>query len=465
MRVSLCRTKSPHLCSKLHALLTEHFPQHEFILSEDQDTEELSSNDPAVDLRILYGPLSDQDSSLCAKHSCLYLFEQDDIESIGTAIRSGLAYIAVDDQAVWLDLIGQFIDDPEKLPKQSKSDLEGFVPRMTLSLEARILAISPLMGRLLMLDPERWKHKSFFELFPARREKWPYIRHALSQGAKVEGNLDPFVPPDGRIRFLDWRMDQIADDQVMLRVVDRSAEHNWQQRSEMLLEDLHQSSENLRRVVHATSHDLKEPLRTIGNFVQLLQHRYSDVVQDDGRVYINYAVEGVAKLWRLLDRLGEYVNLDEHHTRKTSIRFDELLDQVEQQLEDLIVPRKVRIDRGDLPKALEAAPAQISLLFQHLISNAIRYNDKEQPEVEISAVEEKNQWYFTVSDNGLGIPVDWRDKVFVLFKRLHVEEEAPGSGMGLAFCKRIVELHGGRIWFDSVPRKGTAFHFTLPKRA
>lgn len=229
---------------------------------------------------------------------------------------------------------------------------------------------------------------------------------------------------------------------------------------ERRMEELARSNAELTIFAHVASHDLREPLRTVASNVQLMERRLGDADDPAIRRSMAYAVEGVRKLDELITDLLEYSRAN--HPRRVDVDADRALLEAIDQLRSAIDEAGARVERSELPR-VTADPAGLVQLFQNLVSNAIKYRDPDRPlHVRIGAVRRGPLWVFEVADNGRGFERSAADRVFVVFERLHPDDGIPGTGIGLAICRRIVESHGGRIWAESEPGRGSVFRFTLP---
>jgi signal transduction histidine kinase len=228
------------------------------------------------------------------------------------------------------------------------------------------------------------------------------------------------------------------------------------------LTDLERSNTELEQFAYVASHDLQEPLRMVSSYTQLLGERYGDQLDEKAKKFINYAVDGAVRMQQLIHDLlsfsrvttrgAEFQVLDSHAALGTAIA----------NLGEAIRDAGALVTNDDLPQ-VAADQIQLAQVFQNLISNAIKFRGQRQPLIHVSARQEDAHWLFSVKDNGIGIDPRYKDKVFVIFQRLHTREEYPGTGIGLALCQRIVQRHGGAIWFDSKPGEGSTFYFTFPK--
>lgn len=227
--------------------------------------------------------------------------------------------------------------------------------------------------------------------------------------------------------------------------------------------DLHKKNKELEQFSYTISHDLKEPLRMVRNFMGLLERKYGSQLDEKAHTYIHYATNGAQRMSQSIDDLLEYSRIGRLYTNIETIDVTLLIDDIMAFINTKETPNKVKIEYSSLPR-IKAIPICMKLLFQNLISNGIKYQPKSQKaEITISAKEQDQYWEFAVTDNGIGIEDDYKEEIFNLFKRLHTRDQYPGNGMGLAISKKIVNQHNGDIWVSSQPGKGSTFYFTLKK--
>jgi light-regulated signal transduction histidine kinase (bacteriophytochrome) len=238
------------------------------------------------------------------------------------------------------------------------------------------------------------------------------------------------------------------------RVADRTAE--LAERAK----DLARSNSELQQFAYVASHDLQEPLRMVASFTQLLAKRYADKLDDDARDFINYAVDGARRMQTLISDLLSYSRVGTQGKPLVPTDVDAVLNNVLGSLQYAIEESGAAISHDYLPRVM-ADPVQLGQLFQNLLANAIKFRGEAPPRVHISAARDGNHWKIAVRDNGIGIAQEHADRIFVIFQRLHTKTEYPGTGIGLAICKKIVERHGGRIWIEPSPGGGTTFCFTI----
>ncbi|QLK26866.1 ATP-binding protein [Natrinema zhouii] len=241
---------------------------------------------------------------------------------------------------------------------------------------------------------------------------------------------------------------------------------NYQlERQNRLLEQtqrqLEESNQRLEQFAYAASHDLQEPLRMVSSYLELIERRYGDELDEDGEEFLDYAIDGSERMKEMIEGLLEYSRVDTQGEPFEPVDLDEVLANVRKDLELQIEETQTTIETDELPR-VEGDESQLRQLFQNLLSNAIEYTGDEAPRIDVSAERDTEEWIISVRDNGIGIDPEDQDRVFEVFQRLHSQEEHSGTGIGLALCKRIVERHGGEIRIDSAPGEGTTFTFSLP---
>ncbi len=223
---------------------------------------------------------------------------------------------------------------------------------------------------------------------------------------------------------------------------------------------LNRSNKELEQFAYVASHDLQEPLRMVSSFVQLLGDRYRDQLDDKAQKYIHYAVDGAARMQILIQELLAFSRVSTRGLEFTEIDSLRILAEAEDNLRTAIEESGARISHDRLP-IVSGDKAQLVQVFQNLLGNAIKFCRDRSPVIHVGATRRGDSWQFAVRDNGIGIDKQYAEKIFVIFQRLHTREEYPGTGIGLALCRRIVERHGGTIWFESEEGSGSTFFFTL----
>lgn len=263
----------------------------------------------------------------------------------------------------------------------------------------------------------------------------------------VEISLSPFEFEERQCAIA------IVRDVTETRRLDRELKHFNQ--------ELKRSNEELEQFAYVASHDLQEPLRMVTGYTQLLKRRYADKLDHEANEFIDYAVDGVKRMQALINDLLAYSRLSSRGKAFELVDVNEVFRQVCATLRLAIEESRARVTSTPLP-TLMGDRSQLTQLLQNLLSNSLKFRrDGAEPAIAVSSTREGELWRFSVADNGIGIDAAYAEKIFVIFQRLHTRERYPGTGIGLALCKKIVERHGGEIWFESVLGEGTTFFFTL----
>lgn len=228
--------------------------------------------------------------------------------------------------------------------------------------------------------------------------------------------------------------------------------------------ELARSNAELAQFAYVASHDLQEPLRMITNYLQLLERRYGKQVGQEAHEFIAVAVDGAARMQQLIRDLLTYSRVGTRQVVRQPVDLQRILAQVLDNLQIAIQESQAQITAEPLP-TLTVDPTQIGQLFQNLVANAIKFRRIQPPAIHIHSHHDlaRQEWQFAVADNGMGIDPEAFDRIFLIFQRLHTRSEYPGTGIGLAICKKIVDRHGGRLWVESVVGQGSTFHFTIPE--
>jgi two-component system CheB/CheR fusion protein len=261
----------------------------------------------------------------------------------------------------------------------------------------------------------------------------------------------PLMDPQGRVIGASKIIHDISDRKRAEESLARAAE------------DLERSNEDLAQFANIASHDLQEPLRMVSGFLKMLETRYKPQLDDKAGEYIGFAVEGATRMSHLISDLLEYSRVERRGQKFQPADARKALGAALANLQRSIKNAGATVTQDDLP-TVQADPTQLMQLFQNLVGNAIKYRSQDRPcQVHVGVQKKDDQWVFSVRDNGIGIAPEQFDRIFVIFQRLHTRDKYPGTGIGLAICKKIVERHAGKIWVESKLGEGTTFYFTLPR--
>ncbi|MFN8286214.1 MAG: PAS domain S-box protein [Chitinophagales bacterium] len=227
--------------------------------------------------------------------------------------------------------------------------------------------------------------------------------------------------------------------------------------------ELERSNEELERFAYVASHDLQGPLRTIASYMQLLEMRYKDKLDTEASEFITFSVNGAKRMQSLIQDLLSYSRLSSAPKPLATVNIRNVIEVVSNNLDATIQNSNANLIIDEMP-VITGESSQLVQLYQNLLDNALKFIPQgTRPEIRLTAKELEDEWEFGISDNGIGIRNDFKERIFHIFQRLHTDNEYPGTGVGLAICKKITQLHGGRIWFESEPGQGTTFYFTISK--
>lgn len=264
----------------------------------------------------------------------------------------------------------------------------------------------------------------------------------------------------GNFRWFAWVVVASEDYHLYAAARDITERRLAEERMRQQTEELERSNRELQEFAYVASHDLQEPLRLVSTHVQLLERRYRGRLDQDADEFIDFALEGVNRLKGLISDLLSYSKVGTDGKEFTPVEMEAILAHVMDNLHSAVEAHKVIVTHDPLPRVLGNGEQMIQLL-QNLMDNSIKFRGKEAPRVHVGARQLSEKWLFFVRDNGIGIDPQYTERVFALFQRLHSRDDYPGTGIGLAICRKIVERHGGHIWVDSEPGKGATFYFTL----
>ncbi|MBK7871594.1 MAG: PAS domain S-box protein [Saprospiraceae bacterium] len=283
-----------------------------------------------------------------------------------------------------------------------------------------------------------------------------------------------FLPINGKMHYYEGRVSPMSEGEVILAVRNISDQRQTQMELREKLRELDEknkeltayieSNSQLENFAYIASHDLREPVRTIHSFAQLIQKNYNSILDEKGMNYLQFIINGAENMNFLIEDLLTYSRVSSEEIVFESIELPKLVHDVIKNLTSFILENEADIYLSFMPDNIIANRIRIKQLFQNLIVNAIKFHREGlSPKIHISGVDHDEYWLFEMKDNGIGIPPEMQDKIFQLFKKIHRHKQYPGTGIGLALCKRIIEQHGGEIWVESTVGKGSSFYFTIKK--
>lgn len=334
---------------------------------------------------------------------------------------------------------------------------------------------SPNQSDDLLDDPQVFMGKNVEDIFPS------YIAAAILKNiekALKSGDLREFefvMPFEEKLHHYEIRVNAINESEVIAVVRDVS-ERNWAQielqdkireldEKNKVLQNYIDSNLQLENFAYIASHDLREPLRTMGTFAQLLQKKYEGQLDQSAQTYINFVVKSAKDMNNLIEDLLTYSRIETQENVVEEVYLPDLLQEVIGGLEKAIEESEAIIQYENVPPTIVANPHRIKQLFQNLVANAIKFRRQDEaPQVLINSTDLGNFWQFEVRDNGIGVNPEFHDKIFLLFKKLHSRQDFQGTGLGLAICRKVVEQLGGEIWLESEEGKGSSFFFTIRKQ-
>jgi PAS domain S-box-containing protein len=347
------------------------------------------------------------------------------------------------------------------------TDLAGIVQETNQAAQALLQESSQgLVGKPLVIYIAQENRQAFYALLQSLSQDqetrtWeaclqPRTHRSIPVSLTVALMRDPAEGVYGLL----WLLRDITL-QVQLTEQLRTLNVGLETRVQERTADLRRSNEELMQFAYVASHDLQEPLRVITTYIQLLAKRYQNALDAEAEEFIGYVVDGAQRMHRLIQDLLAYSRLQTTERKSEKIPSEQILMNVINDLHETIADTGAVVTHDPLPVVLADA-SQLGRVFQNLLSNACKFRSKLSPHIHVSAVQEGDKWLFSVRDNGIGLDPQHAERIFVIFQRLHTQREYPGTGMGLAICKKILEQHGGRIWVQSTPGTGSTFYFTLP---
>lgn len=417
--------------------------------------EVLKRNGSSVPLILVTGSLGEERAVECLKQGAADYVLKDRLARLPAAVRRAIQQRRLHEERA-----------------QAQRELDQF---FTLSLE--MLCIAGFDGQLKRLNPA-WERVLGFTCEELRAKPVLEFVHPEDRPAAVaefrrllaEGETTWFEircrSKDGSCKWIAVNAAALSDQKLIYAAArDITERKRMEESREKLTKALSRSNAELEQFAYVASHDLQEPLRMVCSYVQLLEKRYRDKLDSTASSYIAFAVDGVKRMQQLIADLLTYSRLTKYDTGVSEAKpvgceagFERSLRNLQSAIEEC----GAVVTHDPLPW-VNASESQLLQLFQNLVGNAIKFRGKQTPKIHVSVKESPGEWTFLVRDNGIGIDARDAERVFRIFQRLHTRDEFPGTGMGLAICKKIVEGHGGRIWVESERGKGSTFCFTIPK--
>lgn len=349
-------------------------------------------------------------------------------------------------------------------------------------LESRFIRVNRAMaGRFGLAEPAGAVGKSDFDFFTAEHAKQAFAdeKEIVRSGNPMVDREEKETWPDGSVTWVSTTKQCLRGKQgEILGTFGLSRDITARKAAEEALEEkageLTRSNRELEQFAYVASHDLQEPLRMIASYTQLLARRYEGKLDKDASEFIGYAVEGATRMQGLINDLLSYSRVGTRGKPFEATDLNEVLARALDNLKITIEDAKATVTSSKLPTVIGDG-GQLIQVVQNLVSNAVKFRGATPPKVHLSAELKpapvvdpaadlpRCEWVFAIKDNGIGIEPQYFERIFVIFQRLHTREQYPGTGIGLAICKKIVERHGGRIWVESIPEQGTTFYFTIPR--
>jgi PAS domain S-box-containing protein len=403
-------------------------------------------------------------------------------------------YLRKDGETVWVDLTVALVRDGEGRPlyeiavfdditerKKADTQLREQTERLQLGQGAARMIIMDwdISGdRLTWSDSPEWlrgpvpacgRYPLFKEQVHA--EDQPHFLAsrnaaiATGRGGSVEFRI---VRTDGEVLWLLSRQRMFVDEsgksvRMLAAMLDISERKHAEQGLKEAHDELARSNAELEQFAYVASHDLQEPLRMVSSYTQLLGKRHGDKLDGDAGEFMAYIVDGAARMKQLIEDLLAYSRVGTRGKEFTLVSMEKVAERARANLRAALEESGVALTHDVLPE-VEGDETQLVQLMQNLIGNAIKFRAGAKPEVRVSSTQKENELAFAVEDNGIGIEPQYFERIFMVFQRLHDKGQYPGTGIGLAICKKVVDRHGGRIWVESAAGKGSRFVFTLPKK-
>jgi PAS domain S-box-containing protein len=346
--------------------------------------------------------------------------------------------------------------------------VEGLPVGVVISTTSgEILEANPAFAAMLGLaSPEDLTRRSFTEFFaqPTMASSW----RSQLEASRTVGNLDVQLRRSDRtriwVRVSSWVVEHgpTRVRQIQSIVEETEEFHTAQAELARRSQALARSNAELEQFAYVVSHDLQQPLGVISSYLELLEGELGDALDGAAKDYLGRAARGAERMQEMVDAVLGYARVDTRGRDFAPVDLNHIIDEVVDEFAESIAASGATVTHDDLPTVM-ADGAQLHQLLRNLVHNALKFVGKGAPRIHVSSTADDDHWEVSVTDNGIGIEPEAAERIFIMFQRLHTQEEYPGTGIGLAICKRIVERHGGRIWVDSQPHRGSTFTFSLPR--
>jgi PAS domain S-box-containing protein len=403
-------------------------------------------------------------------------------------------YRRKDGATVWADLTVAVARDGDGRPLYEIAVFDDITERVNadeaLRVQTERLHIGQAAARMIILDrdvvqdslswsdspewlrgplPASGQYPNFADQVHAEdRERFLATRALALETLRGQTQEFRVVRTDGQVLWLLARQKVFADDagkavRMLVALTDITDRKAAERELREAHDELARSNAELEQFAYVASHDLQEPLRMVASYTQLLGKRYGDRLEGDAKEFMAYIVDGAARMKQLIEDLLTYSRVGTRGREFRQVKLQAVLERARINLRAAMEESGAELTRDPLPE-VEADDSQLAQLLQNLIGNAIKFRGKAAPRIHVSSIEKDDEFEIAVKDNGIGIEPQYFERIFMVFQRLHDKGQYPGTGIGLAICKKVVDRHGGRIWLHSTPGAGSSFHFTLPKK-
>lgn len=358
------------------------------------------------------------------------------------------------------------------IKKEEKILFETFIKKMPAAIsifdtEMRYILMSDQFAAIAQASAQDLIGKRHYDVVPDIPQKWRDIHQKGLAGEHLVREGDAFKRADGSLEWwrwevLPWYKSEKEIGGIILFVEEITKRKLMEKKMEEMIQTLNRSNEDLERFAHICAHDLNEPLRTIGNYCHIIEKDFKENLPSSAKQHLQSITSSVKQMGDLINGILAYSQMGAQSLKKEVCSAQEIVTSVTMILEERIRYKNALIRYDSLP-SVYADKVLLTQVFQNLISNSLKFNESDIPTIRIFSTENKKCITFTVEDNGIGIDCKHYKIIFDLFKRLHTRAHYEGTGIGLSFCKKIIEAHGGKISVKSSLNKGSQFSFTLPK--